>query len=539
MMTGNLSGEMYLTKYAPLRLSIPEIKTIPPVARRRVLHVSSYQSRPLYGMPRRRRGATMAQEHDIDGDIQGEDFESMLNRHLTSRDNFSTGDEVSGTIVLITQDSVLVDISGKSEAVIDLSEFLDRNGNHTLKKGDPISAVVASVRGGEIKLTSRIGRGFLNQELVRKAFEDNIPVTGTITSAVRGGYRVSVGGIPCFCPFSQIETHENESDLLNTTTDFKIIEYRENGKNIIVSRKAVVQMIRERRLAEILATMKAGDTVTGIVASVQQFGVLVDLDGVEALIPRSEASWSRKFDLSVFAPGEKVTARVLSLETEGRIVLSLKQMTAEPWERVREFSEGQTVAGRVSNTIRSGAFIEIAPGLEGFLPLSRMSMTKKINDPGEVVSIGDSVQVRLLEIRPSEKKMLLELVTGEADPWQASIDDAAGEIHTGVVETAKPNGANVRLANGMLGFLPKSEMTSLRGDVQSAYPAGREVKVAVREIEREGKKLILSEKAADRKKELNEFEEFNRRQAQESAGGNTLGSIFKDRFNEISGKIGR
>jgi small subunit ribosomal protein S1 len=481
----------------------------------------------------------MSQEHDIDSDIHGEDFESMLNRHLNSRDNFSTGDEVNGTIVLITQDSVLVDISGKSEAIIDLSEFLERDGTHSLRKGDRISAVVASVRGGEIKLTSRIGRGFLNQELVRKAYEDNIPVTGTITSAVRGGYRVSVGGIPCFCPFSQIETPENESDLLNTTTDFKIIEYRENGKNIIVSRKSVVQMIRERRLAEILATMKAGDTVTGIVASVQQFGVLVDLDGVEALIPRSEASWSRKCDLSVFAPGEKITARVLSLETEGRIVLSLKQMTAEPWERVREFSEGQTVAGRVSNTIRSGAFIEIAPGLEGFLPLSRMSMTKKINDPGEVVSIGDSVQVRLLEIRPSEKKMLLELVTGEADPWQASIDDAAGEIHTGVVETAKPNGANVRLANGMLGFLPKSEMTSLKGEVQNAYPAGREVKVAVREIEREGKKLILSEKAADRKKELNEFEEFNRRQAQAGAGGTTLGSIFKDRFSEISGKIGK
>ncbi len=469
---------------------------------------------------------------------QEESFEKMLEQTLTPQQQFSVGDRVRGTVVFISGDSVFVNISGKSEAVIDTSELMDKNGRLSVGKGDMISAYVVSTSGGEIRLTISIGHGNASPELMRTAYREQIPVTGNVIASQKGGFSVSVSGIQCFCPISQIDrkVSENPNDYLHKTYQFLIVEYAERGRNIVLSRRTLLDKNHAQRMKELAASVKVGDTIAGTIVSVQKFGVLMDLDGVEAFIPKSELSWSRQPDTSRFIEGERINAKILEFDQNGRIVLSHRQMLSEPWQKIDAFAQGQIVNGKVVNIIKNGAFVEIAEGIEGFLPVTRMSLVKKINKPEDVLHLNETVQVKILEIRKSEKKILFELVTDEANPWLAGTSSFANEVHTAVIESSRANGLSLRLENGMEGFLPKSELIKNRGDIPSQYPTGSSIRVAVKEFSPSERKLILSEKAAIGVQESNEFRAYQGEQAQE-ADSSTLGSLFKDRFSEIQNKI--
>jgi len=472
-----------------------------------------------------------------ENDFSNEDFEKMLEESLVKSDSFEVGDRVQGTVVLITQDSILIDISGKSEAVIDRTEFIDGNDEITVKRGDTIDAIVAALSGGEIRLTTKIGMGFLNRELVEKAYQEQLPVTGTVTGQVKGGYRVSISGITAFCPISQtgFQSSDNPEELINQSFEFMILEYREGGRNIIVSRRTYLEQKREQRLSEILTTVHVGDSIHGTVQSIQGFGVIVDLDGVEGMVPRSEISWSRSNDLSMFKKGDPVTAKIIAIDENRRILLSIKQLSPEPWDNAGKYQKGQTLNGRITNTIKNGAFVELEPGLEGFIPVSKLSLLKRVANVEDVVRTGDMVNVRILDININDKKMLLELVTNEADPWELPTEELTSTVHTAIIEGNRNNGLTLRLSNGMLGFLPKGELLSSRGDTQSQYQTGNEIKVMVKDIDKNDKKLILSERRAEKNKEMKEYEEYN--QQQDSPGASTLGSLFKDKFSEINRNI--
>ncbi|HPJ39602.1 MAG TPA: S1 RNA-binding domain-containing protein [Spirochaetota bacterium] len=472
-----------------------------------------------------------------ENDFSNEDFEKMLEESLVKSDSFEVGDRVQGTVVLITQDSILIDISGKSEAVIDRTEFIDENDEITVKRGDTIDAIVATLSGGEIRLTTKIGMGFLNRELVEKAYQEQLPVTGTVTGQVKGGYRVSISGITAFCPISQtgFQSPDSPEELINQSFEFMILEYREGGRNIIVSRRTYLEQKREQRLSEILTTVHVGDSIHGTVQSIQGFGVIVDLDGVEGMVPRSEVSWSRSNDLSMFKKGDPVTAKIIAIDENRRILLSIKQLSPEPWDNAGKYQKGQTLNGRITNTIKNGAFVELEPGLEGFIPVSKLSLLKRVANVEDVVRTGDMVNVRILDININDKKMLLELVTNEADPWELPTEELTSTVHTAIIEGNRNNGLTLRLSNGMLGFLPKGELLSSRGDTQSQYQTGNEIKVMVKDIDKNDKKLILSERRAEKNKEMKEYEEYN--QQQDSPGASTLGSLFKDKFSEINRNI--
>lgn len=481
------------------------------------------------------KGMVMEKSHE--NDVTNEDFEKMLEESLVKSDSFEVGDEVKGTVVLITQDSILVDISGKSEAVIDRSEFLDENETITVQRGDAVKAIVASVTGGEIRLTTKIGMGFLNKELVEKAYQEQLPVTGTVVSQVKGGYRISISGITAFCPISQIGFHspDNPDDYINQTLEFMIVEYREGGRNIIVSRRTCLEQKREQRLSEILATARIGDTISGTIRSIQTFGIIIDLDGVEGMVPRSEVTWGRSNDLSSFKTGNPASAKIIAIDENRRILLSIKQLSPEPWDNAGKYETGNTYNGRITNTIKNGAFVELEPGLEGFIPVSKLSLLKRVAAVEDVVRTGDMVNVRVLDINLADKKMLLELVTSEADPWELPVDELTGAVHTAIIEGNRNSGLTLRLSNGMLGFLPKGELLSSRGDTQSQYQTGTEIKVMIKDIDKKDRKLILSERRAEQNKEMKEYEEYS--QQQDSPGASTLGSIFKDKFTEINRNI--
>ncbi len=458
---------------------------------------------------------------------------------MNRRDDFAVGAKVEGKVVFITSDLAFVDISGKSEAVIGIEEFRNNDGSLSVQVGDILQAYVVSRTGGEIHLTSSLGRGGINPGLMQMAYRESIPVYGTVTDTVKGGYSVSVGGIKCFCPVSQIDTR-NPSDpksMVNRAFLFKIIEYKEKGRNIIVSRSALLEEQRRVTADNLKHTLKEGDRITGTITGIRNFGVFVDIGGVEALVPKSELTWSRYADTSAFHQGAKIDAIVKSIDWENkRLTLSVKDLSPEPWEHIDRYETGQTVSGVVVNIIKNGAFMELEPGLDGFIHVSRMNFLKKINRPEEVVSIGDHVNARIVSINSGEKKISLELVPNEPDPWEGDGKDIANSVQEVTIEDVKPAGLNVRLANGMLGFIPRGELnTKIESEIQKKYAEGGTLQAAVLRMEQNNRKLILSEREALRVEERSDYEKFIKKDS--STQSTSLGSLLKNKFDDIQKKM--
>ena len=481
----------------------------------------------------------MSRIDDHTEDLSNENFEEMLEQSMNRRDDFPVGSKVEGTVVFITGDLVFVDISGKSEAVIGIQEFRNDDGTLSIQVGDALQAYVVSRTGGEIHLTSSLGKGGVNPGLIQMAYRESIPVFGTVPDTVKGGYSVSVGGVKCFCPVSQIDTR-NPSDpksMVNRSFLFKIIEYKEKGRNIIVSRTALLEEQRKATEDNLKETLKAGDRISGTVSGVRDFGVFVDIGGVEALIPKSELSWSRYTDTSAFKVGSKVEAVVKSVEWDKkRLTLSIRDLLPEPWEQIDKYEAGQVIPGVVVNIIKNGAFMEIEPGLDGFIHVSRMNFLKKINRPEEVVSIGDRVNARITGINNADKKISLELVPDEPDPWQGAGTDIANSIQEVAVEDVKAAGLNVRLPNGMLGFIPRGELkTKNETELLKKYAEGDRIQAVVLRIEQNNRKLILSEREAIRVEERSDYENFIKKDS--SSQSASLGSLLKNKFDDIQKKM--
>lgn len=472
-------------------------------------------------------------------DTNNENFQEMLESSMNRRDDFEIGARVEGKVVFITKDLVFIDISGKSEAVIGAEEFRNDDETLSVKTGDIIQAYVVSRTGGEIRLTTSIGRGGASINLVQMAHREAIPVYGTVSGAVKGGYSISVGGIKCFCPVSQIDTRapSNPATMIGRAFLFKIIEFKERGKNIILSRAALLDEQRKRTEASLRETLRVGDRLTGTVSNVRDFGVFVDIGGIDALVPKSELSRGRRIDTSSFRIGDRVEASVKSIDWDSRrLTLSIKDIEPDPWDNIGSFETGATVPGRVVNIIKTGAFIELEPGLDGFVHVSRMSHLKKIVRPEDAVSVGDEVQVRINSINTVDRKISLELVSGGPDPWKETGSGIENSVQTVTVEEVKPAGLSVRLENGMLGFIPRGELISKNeSDMLKKYAEGDSIKAAVLRIEQSNRKLVLSEAEAVRMEERKDYETFVKKES--SSGSNTLGAMLKNKFEDIQKKI--
>jgi small subunit ribosomal protein S1 len=469
----------------------------------------------------------------------GEDFESLLEDSLTGADSFSTGDKVSGKVVFIDRENVFIDITGKSDAIIDIAEFRDTDGSCTVKEGDRVDAYIVSITSGEILLTREIGRGDVNFELLKFAHSNSIPVHGRISGEVKGGYTVAISSFNAFCPLSQvgIKPPAHPDELLNRTFSFKITQLEKNGRNIILSRRSLLEEVREEKAAELKKSLKVNDQLTGKVTSIQKFGIFVDIGGIDALVPRSEISRSRNVSPDSYKPGDEVTGSVISIDWESKkISMSIKQLMPDPWETIEKYQPGETVNGTVTNMIKQGAFVEIEPGLEGFIHISRMSRTKRVQKPEDVISINHNVNVRINEIKTDEKKISLELLTGEADPWETAGEEIIGNVENSTIEVSGPKGLHVRLENGMAGFIPKEKLKDAKkGDIQKIYSVGSLVKAAVTEFNAKNQRLILSEIEAENvetKREVSNYMKNN-----ETSEGSTLGAQFGDQFSKLRDKL--
>jgi len=304
-----------------------------------------------------------------------DDFEKMFEASAQAR-RIEKGRTIAGTIVAIGEESALVDVGGKSEAEIDISELKDDHGDLEVAVGDRIQATVVSTAGG-LKLSRKLALGAVSARQLEDAFGAGLPVEGKVEREVKGGYEVRIARQRAFCPVSQIDIVRNTEPAqhIGRVYPFLITEYKEGGRNLIVSRRTLLEREQQSHAAEARKSIVEGAVITGRVVSVREFGAFVDLGGgIQGLLHISEMAWARIADPSQVAkPGDEITVKVLRVEADKqKISLGLKQLLGDPWSQVREtYKPGQLRSGRVTRVPDFGIFVELEPGVEALIPASK------------------------------------------------------------------------------------------------------------------------------------------------------------------------
>ena len=463
-------------------------------------------------------------------DPEEEDFAAMFEASLLAK-RLEKGETVEGTIVTIGPEVALVDVGGKGEAVIQIDELRNADGEVEVALGDRIQAMVVSTAGG-LTLSRRLAGATASDRQFEDAFHSGLPVEGKVERAIKGGYEVRLGRQRGFCPISQIDVRGADASAHEGQVyQFRIIEYKEGGSNIVVSRRALLEEEQQANAAEVRDKIVPGAVITGRVTSVRDFGAFVDLGaGVQGLLHVSEMSWSRVSAPSeIVRSGEEITVKVLSVaEDKQRISLGLKQLSADPWSSVSEVYEvGQLRPGRVTRVAEFGAFVELEPGIEALAHASTFAPTVGSRGwSGQVVS-GMTGTFEILSVDLEQKRIGVALVQAgweRADGTTGARPGiVAGARLTGKVERYEKFGVFVFLAPGRTGLIPLSETgVAKEGDVQRAFPVGADVEVIVLEVDSSGRRIRLSAKAVMEAREAEEVREWAERTTPSAEGFGTL-----------------
>jgi small subunit ribosomal protein S1 len=382
--------------------------------------------------------------------------------------DIQVGDKVKGEIISIGKDTVFVDTGTKIDGLVEKAELLDDDGQLPYKEGDTLELFAVSITGSVIRL-SRALSGIGGIAALEDAFENEIPVEGTVKDQIKGGFHVEVMKRRAFCPISQMDLRfvENPVDYVGETYLFLITEFEEDGRNIVISRRKLLNREHEKARKEFFDEIAVGAQLEGRITKLMPFGVFVELfPGVEGMIHLSELSWSRveKPD-EVVAAGDVIPVKLIGIQKgeqpdQYKIALSIKQVTGDPWENVNEaFSEGDKLTGKVTRCTNFGAFVEIAPGIEGLVHISEMSYKKRILKPEDVVKPYETVSVVVKEIDAVKRRVSLRLEpgitgllpkSGMKKSHQPSLIEKLkpGNTITVIIEEIKPDERRITLGPG-------------------------------------------------------------------------------------------
>jgi small subunit ribosomal protein S1 len=454
-----------------------------------------------------------------------------------TRSEVRVGDRVKGKVISIGKDTVFVDAGMKIDAVVERSELLDAEQHLTCAEGDELELYVTAVGESEIRLSRAIS-GIGGAEILRDAQHKSVPVEGKVKEICKGGFTVEVMQRRAFCPQSQIDLTpaEDPSVHVGATYQFLVTRFEDRGRNIVVSRRALLSRELEAARQQYLATLNPGDVLDGKVTRIMPFGAFVELSpGVEGMIHVSEIGWSKTAQPGdVLKPGDRLRVKVLGIEPAGvkgqpRIGLSIKQLEADPWLSVEDkCKEGDVLRGKVTRCMPFGAFVEIAPGIEGMVHISEMSYTRRVNKTEDIVNPGDLVTVVVKALDLEKKRISLSLRDAEGDPWAEVLDRfAVGQRVEGVIEKKEKFGFFVRLAPGITGLLPLGSIR--RSSSAAALEKAREgdtLTVAVEEINLQRRRISLAP--------ASEGDEGNWQQFSAQSAGSSLGALAEKLQNALS-----
>jgi len=416
---------------------------------------------------------------------------------------FTAGSIIKGTISGIKGNEVLVDIGYKSEGVVPTNEFEDIS---QIKVGDVIDVLLVEPESdnGMVILSKGRADDKLRWDAVLNKYTEGGVVTGTICSKVRGGLIVSVDGVDAFLPGSQVDvTPVHDPDpYLNMTCEFKVIKISNERRNIIVSRRELIEERLANKKRELLGTIEKGQQRSGRVKNITDFGAFVDLDGLDGLLHITDMSWGRiKHPSEMLKVGQEIDVVILDVDMDReRVSLGLKQSTPNPWDNIEaNFPVGSRLRGKVVNLVPYGAFVEIEPGIEGLVHVSEFSWTKRVARASDVLNVGDEVDVVVLSIDAANQKIALGIRQTEANPWDTVQDRyPVGSRVSGKVRNFTTYGAFVELEEGIDGMIHVSDMSWTRkiNHPSEVLQKGQQVDAVVLEVNPADQRISLGLKQA-------------------------------------------
>ena len=446
-----------------------------------------------------------------------EDFAAMFEASVKAR-RLERGQTVEGTIVAFGAEVAFVSVGGKSEAQIDLAELKDEAGNLDVAIGDRIQAVVLSTTDG-VTLSRKGVRHAATQRELENAFRAGLAVEGRVDGVNKGGYEVRIARERAFCPLSQIDLVRTADPAVHVgkTYTFRILEYKDGGKSIVVSRRKQLEAEQRASADAVRQSIVPGAVLPGRVVSVLDYGAFVDLGGgIQGLLHVSDMSWSRATTPGeVVAAGDQISVKVLRVdEGTGRIALGLKQLQDDPWSAVgTTYTVGQVRSGRVTRVTEFGAFVELEPGIEGLAHASTFPPSGRKGGWAASVRVGTTAAFEILSVDLAQKRIGVALVEEGSSRAAAATTSqpalAPGSIVVGKVERHERFGVFVFLSPGRTGLMPFSETGLDRdADLVKAFPIGSDVEVAVLEADASGRRIRLSKKAVAQQREQAELRDY-------------------------------
>ena len=410
---------------------------------------------------------------------------------------------VMAKVVSINSDDVLLDIGFKSDGLVSLTEFRD---TPDLKAGDEVEVYVDETENalGQLVLSRKKAIAEGAWERIQQIMENGDIVKGYIQSRTKGGLVVDVMGMDAFLPGSQIDVKpvRDYDQYVGKTMEFKVVKINEVYKNVVISHKAIIEDDIEAQKAEMISKMEVGQILEGTVKNMTSFGVFVDLGGLDGLLHITDISWGRiNHPEDVLELDQKIQVAVLEFDNDKkRISLGMKQLTAHPWDSMKELKEGEKVKGKVVTVADYGAFVEIEPGVEGLVHVSEMSWSQHLRNPSDFIKVGDEVEAVILDIDKVEHKLSLGLKQLTSDPWdEIEAKYPMDSKHTGIVRNLTNYGLFVELEEGVDGLVHVSDLSWSK---KIKHPAeftkkGEELEVVVLEIDRDNRRLSLGHKQID------------------------------------------
>ena len=417
---------------------------------------------------------------------------------------FKGGSLIEGTVSAIKGDDVFVDIGYKSVGTVGLNEFGE---GADVKVGDKVTVMLVKLeddKTGMVEISKRRADDKIRWEKILERYVEGCVVTGTIKSAVRGGLLVQIDDVEAFLPGSQVDVSpvRELEPYVGQTFEFKVIKISNERRNLIVSRRELIEGTLAEKKAELLASLQKGEIRKGRVKNITDFGAFIDLDGIDGLLHITDMSWGRvKHPSEILKVGQELDVMVLDVDRDReRISLGLKQTTPNPWDSILEqFPVGSRVAGKVVNLAAYGAFVEIAPGIEGLVHISEFSWTKRVARASDMLSVGDEVQVVVLSVDVENQKIALGIRQTQANPWDTVQERfPVGSKVKGKVRNFTAYGAFVELEEGIDGMIHVSDMSWTRkiNHPSECLQKGQEVEAVVLDVNAKEQRISLSLKAA-------------------------------------------